>query len=618
MFPHLHRMVRSTLPLLTAAILLGCTAEPPAPSPPNRWADERLLPVLEAQEHRDTEALCALLQDTSSVVREASALAFASVQGTAGIPCLLGVLNDPSVPVRATAVWALGFVADSAAVLRLAQHAQYETDTTVQRAFLNTSFLAMQRNGIVKEPAAAMYFMERNTGHEAVRAADALRRMVPAVLIGDTALLFQAAVAQWPPEVEMMLVQALAKVPGMESERLLWEAMHPARPWEVRVEAMRALERARPGLPEDSLMRWCDDAEPQVAFTADGLLADRRPLSLEYLHRWANQHAGSFGIPANQQPAPDEATLAGQLSMRLESPYAEAARIRLLAAIKDGIPDDEMEALLFGDGAAVVRQAAFSALSARVSERMRMPRAIYSDRQLREAAPFWHRVFRTLDAGLISAAAEALQTASPHELQVLFPETVQQQATAPLHPIRDLEALQLLHGLAAKRDGLPPPAHTPIPFNHPIDPIKLRTLPQGQRYRIVTGKGDIIITTDVDECPGSSLAFDSLVTAGYYNGKAFHRMVPNFVVQGGCPRGDGYGGMPWTLRTEIGRKPFTAGSVGLASAGRDTESCQFFITHSATPHLDGRYTRFGEVMSGMDVVWQLQVGDVMERVERIE
>jgi cyclophilin family peptidyl-prolyl cis-trans isomerase len=172
--------------------------------------------------------------------------------------------------------------------------------------------------------------------------------------------------------------------------------------------------------------------------------------------------------------------------------------------------------------------------------------------------------------------------------------------------------------VAAKRDGLPPPEHHRPSFNHPIDPAKLRVLHQGQRYRISTTKGDVIIATDVNDCPGSSLAFDSLVTAGYYNGKAFHRMVPNFVVQGGCPRGDGYGGMPWTLRTEIGRKLFTAGSVGLASAGRDTESCQFFITHSAAPHLDGRYTRFGEVMSGMDVLWRLQVGDVMIMVERAD
>ena len=125
-----------------------------------------------------------------------------------------------------------------------------------------------------------------------------------------------------------------------------------------------------------------------------------------------------------------------------------------------------------------------------------------------------------------------------------------------------------------------------------------------------------IIATDVNGAPGSCLAFDSLVTAGYYNGKAFHRMVPNFVVQGGCPRGDGYGGMPWTLRTEICHNLFSTGSLGLASAGRDTESCQFFITHSATPHLDGRYTRFGEVVKGMSVVLKLQVGDVMESIER--
>jgi cyclophilin family peptidyl-prolyl cis-trans isomerase len=250
--------------------------------------------------------------------------------------------------------------------------------------------------------------------------------------------------------------------------------------------------------------------------------------------------------------------------------------------------------------------------------RMMMPRAIGFDMQMREAAPFWHRVFACNDAGLICAAAEQLAFSPPDQLAVLFPPEVQQQAAASLHPVRDLEAVQLIEGLAAKRDGRATPMHSSPPFNHPIDPTKLRALKQGQRYRVTTDKGTIILATDVNDCPGSSLAFDSLVTAGYYNGKAFHRMVPNFVVQGGCPRGDGYGGMPWTLRTEIGRKLFTAGSVGLASAGRDTESCQFFITHVATPHLDGRYTRFGEVVEGMDVVMRLEVGDVMRKVERLE
>ena len=75
--------------------------------------------------------------------------------------------------------------------------------------------------------------------------------------------------------------------------------------------------------------------------------------------------------------------------------------------------------------------------------------------------------------------------------------------------------------------------------------------------------------------------------------------------------------MPWTLRTEIGPQGFTTGAVGLASAGKDTESCQFFIMLANAPHLDGRYTRFAHVVSGMDVAWKLRVGDVMNSVQRL-
>ena len=104
---------------------------------------------------------------------------------------------------------------------------------------------------------------------------------------------------------------------------------------------------------------------------------------------------------------------------------------------------------------------------------------------------------------------------------------------------------------------------------------------------------------------------------GYYGGKFFHRVVPNFVAQGGCPRGDGYGSMDWTLRTEIGYEGFTKGAVGLASAGRDTESCQFFIMTAAAPHLDGKYTRFAHVVEGQDVADVLAVGDMILAVQKM-
>jgi len=109
--------------------------------------------------------------------------------------------------------------------------------------------------------------------------------------------------------------------------------------------------------------------------------------------------------------------------------------------------------------------------------------------------------------------------------------------------------------------------------------------------------------------------FVALTQSGFFNGKNFHRVVPNFVVQGGDPRGDGWGGTNYSLRSEFANLRYLEGYVGMASAGKDTESCQWFITHSPTPHLDGRYTIFAKVITGMQVVHQLEIGDELVRVE---
>jgi cyclophilin family peptidyl-prolyl cis-trans isomerase len=613
-------MVRSII-VFAGLLLIGCeSAKDAAPPPPNRWADERLGPVLDAQEHRDTEALCALLKDTSATVREAAALAFASVQDTLGLPCLLGALGDTDPSVRGQVVFALGLVADSAAVQQLAEAALVERDTLVQRAFMSASLVAALRNGMLKDVTTAVHYLERSSGQDRVRAADALRRLPQPVVNADSTLLFQALEQEKVPEVRAYLLRALVKVRGANAVRMLRNAVRPGGSATERIAALQSLGNTSQGLPNDTLLAWSNDEDPAFRTAVHGMLSYRTPTSSQEALRWLEVLAGQALPPAvliGDRKAV-KAVLDSLCKVRYADPYREAIRIRGLAALEDGLSEAELEAILYSDRPAVERQSAFGVLAQRTAMRMTMPRAISFDMQLQEAAPFWHRVFACNDAGLVCAAAEQLAFSPPDQLAVLFPAEVQQRAAASLHPVRDLEAVQLIEGLATKRDGLPAPKHGAVPFNHPIDPAKLRGLKQGQRYRIITNKGVVIIATDVNDCPGSSLAFDSLVSAGYYNGKAFHRMVPDFVVQGGCPRGDGYGGMPWTLRTEIGLKLFTAGSVGLASAGRDTESCQFFITHVATPHLDGRYTRFGEVVEGMDVVWRLQVGDVMERVEQMD
>lgn len=131
---------------------------------------------------------------------------------------------------------------------------------------------------------------------------------------------------------------------------------------------------------------------------------------------------------------------------------------------------------------------------------------------------------------------------------------------------------------------------------------------------IETRYGTIEIALNVVESPLTTLNFIELARAGFFNGLRVHRLVPNFVVQTGDPRGDGEGGPGYSIPDELSPLPFVRGTVGMALSWRDTGGSQFFITHSPQPHLDGRYTVFGQVVKGMDVVDQLSLYDVIERV----
>jgi cyclophilin family peptidyl-prolyl cis-trans isomerase/HEAT repeat protein len=131
----------------------------------------------------------------------------------------------------------------------------------------------------------------------------------------------------------------------------------------------------------------------------------------------------------------------------------------------------------------------------------------------------------------------------------------------------------------------------------------------GSGLKLKTTRGEIEIALWSDEAPRTSANFWHLAQTGLFNGLAFHRVVPDFVVQGGDPRGDGEGGPGYMIRCEVGHRPYARGTVGMALSGKDTGGSQFFITHTAAPHLDGRYTAFGQVTKGMDVVDALLEGD---------
>ncbi len=131
---------------------------------------------------------------------------------------------------------------------------------------------------------------------------------------------------------------------------------------------------------------------------------------------------------------------------------------------------------------------------------------------------------------------------------------------------------------------------------------------------IKTERGNIEADLYIEDAPLTVLNFIKLAESGFYDGLNFHRVVPNFVIQGGDPRGDLWGSPGYSIRSEFNRREYGRGTLGMASVGPDTEGCQFFITHSAQPHLNGRYTIFGQVKLGQDVVDAIQVGDKIEKI----
>lgn len=190
---------------------------------------------------------------------------------------------------------------------------------------------------------------------------------------------------------------------------------------------------------------------------------------------------------------------------------------------------------------------------------------------------------------------------------------------------------------------------TPNPSASPSQQAQISPMPtmsatqlQSAKFaQIETDKGIIKLELYPEAAPKTVSNFVTLAKSGFYNGLSFHRVVPNFVIQGGDPKGDGTGGPgysfedeinPWSLglseeiiksyqqagyqyRSDLNSYPVSAGALAMANSGPNTNGSQFFIvTDSDQPHLNGKHTVFGKVIEGMDVVHKIQQGDIMKKI----
>ena len=236
------------------------------------------------------------------------------------------------------------------------------------------------------------------------------------------------------------------------------------------------------------------------------------------------------------------------------------------------------------------------------------------------------RDLRSADWGVTLSAADAagklaMKDAVPDLVRALTVASVNEQHDSVATVLGHLASLKALDAKAAARFaldsrttvragaidalktlGAPLPQGEPDPLDFHIQRL------QGEKVaRIATSRGEIRMRLHTGSFTAENFA--DLAERGYFDQLTFHRVVPGFVVQGGDPRGDGAGGPGYSIPCEVDDSRYVRGAVGMALAGKDTGGSQFFITLTPQPHLEGRYTIFAEVISGMDVADQLVEGD---------
>jgi cyclophilin family peptidyl-prolyl cis-trans isomerase/HEAT repeat protein len=432
--------------------------------------------------------------------------------------------------------------------------------------------------------------------------------------------------------------------------------------WRVRVNALRALAsftwKENAGVIE-TYRRSLFDENPYIALTAaalipqigigplDTLTASRetlRQLSLIAANRssgftWNLQaeSASALALMTHDLPVSlfdERKTIYPQLHARLLQAAGESDDSAAVPLLTDALNDDD----------AIVVCGALNGLTRFV--RRHPDDVLLRDRVFTAAV----RVLGTSDVAVVAGVASLFG-----DSLMLRPEAVPPLLAAleSMHPPDDTEALQevistlgklgdtramdpLLDQLASPDPSIGAAAAEALrgitgndytariprrtePLYVDLDFTYLRSLPARPRIRLATTRGDILIELNVDAAPFTIMSLLKLSEQrGFFRGLTFHRVVPNFVVQGGDPRGDGWGGPGYAVRSEFSPLTFGTGTVGMASAGKDTEGSQFFITQSPQPHLDGRYTIIGRVVEGMNVVNALQVGDRMYDFQRIE
>lgn len=624
--------------------------------------------IYDLQDRQHSDSLLLWLAHENPTYRYSAAMAFASVKDSAAVEKLAELLQDPVDEVRAAAAYAIG-QAGIAAGEDFLIAAFDQTDTVglyrkSNRAILeavgkcgtmktlramstvstylpsDTLLLEGQTRGIYRfalrkitapEGTARMMELAADPAYpESVRlvAANYLSRAENITIDSVASLpLIAATASELNPDIRMALVAALGKAKNRAALEALLSMLSREQDYRVKCNILRAFANYEYGAVQAAALAALKDPNPHVAFRAaqyffENGIAQDAPFywrtARDTLH-WNAQlqlyAAAHRYLPLAQSEIRN--TLNWELRQRYTGgagPYQKAAALRALAEFPWNFRFIQRESYASPDAA--VRTAGVESLDI-IARRADFNKTFGENarRTTIEIALYFKQAVQSGDPGMIAAAAAALRNPQRNFKVALDSLDFLEAAMAKLQLPRDWETHNELQRTIDFLAGKPETSMPKPAWNHPIDWAVLDDFSIDPSAVIRTSKGVIRLRLLPSVAPGSVVNFIKLAREKFYDDKYFHRVVPNFVIQGGCPRGDGYGALDFSIRSELQHLSYDReGLVGMASAGNHTEGTQFFITHSPALHLDGNYTIFARVTEGMDVVHQIQPGSKIESI----
>jgi cyclophilin family peptidyl-prolyl cis-trans isomerase/HEAT repeat protein len=637
---------------------LGCRAPLGRALDDDRLADRaRLLRIEDTR--RDEPAFLDSMLVSSSPIRAAAALTVGRLGGSLHRSAVRSLATSPDPHVAATALFALAMLKDTASVAIASRALRQPAPVAVQGAWLLGELGEAARTSVVS--ALGDPRPDAQTRGALLLAAARLRPLpagavIPWVASPDSGVAWRAAYAiargrsaagvrslltasmsPWAALREqvarglthamagdslgMSAVQALHRLAGdvdphvrinavralatyrVQERALVIEALRDADAG-VRLTAAQSLEQVL----DSSAAAWSNAFDADTAFVVQRTVAEvaaRRGLGTVHVGSWRTSpewqrratyaeidaigpaahaltrvepwtHDGDGRVRAAATSA--VARLADSASARVE------ARTMLRGALRD--PDVEVRAAALG-------ALASGATSADLGLALDSYRLFSGDGEGDARLAFWHL------ADSATRRGDALSTVVRDKLSAL---------AKPTDPL-ERGAAAVIPEFAAWRDD----SGVPRALSWYVARVR-ESLAPTRHATVDTERGSVVLRLFGSDAPLTVYNFVTLARAGFYDGLRFHRVVPDFVAQGGDPRGDGNGGPGYAIRDEINPNRYLRGTLGMALSGPHTGGSQFFITLSPQPHLDGGYTVFGQLVAGSDVLDRIVQGDRIVRV----